>query len=110
MVRVGDAGGTDRYINRAATFDADSTTNVVWYGETADQGYPARQPQYGDTAWSSTTSSTLSWYSEIFNGGNGNSSYPNSSQFYNGEDFSLNLPPIPGFCEWCKYPGSARDL
>ncbi len=94
-VRVGDAGGTDSYINRSATFDATSTTNVVWYGQTASQGYVGRQPQYTDTVWNSTDTNKLLWYSEFFNGANGNSSYPNNSQFYHGEEFSLTLPGIP---------------
>ena len=95
MVHVGDAGGTERYIRTTEVFDANSTTNVVWYGETATQGLPARQPQYQEMGWSAVDTSTLAWYSEIFNGANGKTSYPNGSQFYIGEDFSQPLPPIP---------------
>ena len=97
LVRVGDAGGTDRYINRGATFSSAATSNVVWYGQTASQGWPGREPQYTDTTWSAAPSSRLEWYSEFFNGANGNSSYPNNSQFYHGENFSLTLPGIPAW-------------
>ena len=94
-IQIGDAGGTSSYLNRTASFSSAATSNVVWYGETASQGWQGREPQYTDTTWSALNSSNFNWYSEFFNGATGNTSYPNNSQFYHGENFSLTIPPLP---------------
>ena len=95
-IHVGDAGGTSNYLNKDdATYDSSSVANAVWYGETYDNGYIYRLPQYSDTTWSSDSANQYTWISEVFDGSNGNSTYPNSSQFYNGEQISFPLPPIP---------------
>tara|TARA_R110000796_G_scaffold43359_4_gene106646 strand:- start:1033 stop:3867 length:2835 start_codon:yes stop_codon:yes gene_type:complete len=95
-IRVGDAGGASNYLNKDdATYDSSSVANAVWYGETYDNGYIYRLPQYSDTTWSSNSTNRYTWISEVFDGSNGNSTYPNSSQFYNGEQISFPLPPIP---------------
>ena len=121
-VRVGDAGGTSNYLNRSATYDSQSTAQAVWYGDTYDNGYLFRLPQYSDTSWNNTSSNRLEWNSEVFNGNNGNSTYPNNSQFYHGENFSLTLPGIPAwasgvnitvsieFIDWAGVPITSVDF
>ncbi len=95
-IRVGDAGGTSNYLNKAdTTYNNSSVANAVFYGETASQGWQYRLPQYSDTTWSSDSANRFTWLSEVFDGATGASTYPNSGNFYNGEEFSIPLPPIP---------------
>ena len=95
-IQVGDASGTSYYLNKDDfTYTSSSVANAVWYGETYDNGYIYRLPQYSDTTWSTDSTNRYTWISEVFDGSNGNSTYPNSSQFYNGEEISFPLPPIP---------------
>ncbi len=95
-IQVGDASGISYYLNKDdTTYNDSSVANAVWYGETYDNGYIYRLPQYSDTTWSTDSSNRYTWISEVFDGSNGNSTYPNSSQFYNGEESVLSLPPIP---------------
>ena len=95
-IQVGDASGTSYYLNKDdTTYNDSSVANAVWYGETYDNGYIYRLPQYSDTTWSTDSTNRYTWISEVFDGSNGNSTYPNNSQFYNGEESVFSLPPIP---------------
>ena len=96
-IRIGDADGTSNYLDKDDTYNSSSVANAVWYGETASQGWQYRVPQYSDTTWSNDSTNRLTWVSEVFDGATGVSSYPNSGNYYNGEEFSLNLPPIPAW-------------
>ncbi len=96
-VAVGDAGGTAAYAKRNdSTYSSAATSTAVWYGETADMGYTYREPQYGAQSFTSDSSDRFTWVGQPFNGNNGGASYPLSigSQFYHGEEFSLDLPGI----------------
>ena len=96
-VRVGDAGGTSNYASRVPTYSANNQSTNVFQGETDQTGQPFRLPQYPDTTWSNTDTNRVHWIGNVFDGSNGNASYPDyiSSQFYHGQDFEVVVPGLP---------------
>ena len=96
-VRVGDAGGTENYASRVPTYSSDNQSTNVFQGETDQTGQPFRLPQYPDVTWSNTDTNRVHWVGNVFNGFNGDASYPDyiSSQFYHGQDFEVIVPGLP---------------
>ena len=96
-VRVGDAGGTENYASRVPTYSSDNQSTNVFQGETDQTGQPFRLPQYPDVTWSNTDTNRVHWVGNVFDGSNGNASYPDyiSSQFYHGQDFEVIIPGLP---------------
>tara|TARA_R100001015_G_C4631482_1_gene194009 strand:- start:963 stop:3812 length:2850 start_codon:yes stop_codon:yes gene_type:complete len=96
-VRVGDAGGTENYASRVPTYSSDNQSTNVFQGENDTTGQPFRLPQYPDTTWSNTDTNRVHWVGNVFDGSNGNASYPDyiSSQFYHGQDFEVIISDLP---------------
>jgi hypothetical protein len=100
-VRVGDAGGTSNYASRVPTYSSDNQSTNIFQGETDQTGQPFRLPQYPDTTWSNTDTNRVHWVGNVFDGFNGNASYPDyiSSPFYHGQDFEVIVPGLPAEAE-----------
>ena len=96
-VRVGDAGGTENYASRVPTYSSDNQSTNIFQGENDTNGQPFRLPQYPDVTWSNTDTNRVHWVGNVFNGNNGEASYPDyiSSPFYHGQDFEVIVTGLP---------------
>lgn len=96
-VRVGDAGGTENYASRVPTYSSDNQSTNVFQGENDTNGQPFRLPQYPDVTWSNTDTNRVHWVGNVFDGNNGEASYPDyiSSPFYHGQDFEVIVTGLP---------------
>jgi hypothetical protein len=90
--RVGDAGGTDRYLKRAATFNANAQ-DYFTVGADADN-YFYYIPQYEDPTWDASSSSRLEIICEPFDVQVGYAL--NGTAFiYTGNEFTFVTAGIP---------------
>ena len=92
-LRVGDAGGTSKYLSRAVTFDADNL--LILFGGDAELA------TYGDVSWETSSASRYEFVGPFFSITNG-TSYEDG--FGPGPpltaiSFSFVTPPIPADAE-----------
>lgn len=100
-VRVGDAGGTDRYLLRTVTYPGGALSNDVSVNDGGTISHPFYDlPLYSDFSWSASSSSRVAIISEPFDITTGISM--GSSQVnpvFLGFDFNIITPPIAADAE-----------
>ena len=97
-VRVGDAGGTDRYLLRTVTYPGGALSNDVSVNDGGTISHPFYDlPLYSDFSWSASSSSRVAIISEPFDitTGIGMGSSQVNPVFL-GFDFNIITPPIAG--------------
>jgi hypothetical protein len=96
-LRVGDAGGTSRYLKRGATYTANSQSYVALSnGDGTFTHYFYEAPQYEEATWDASSSSRMVIVGNPFDVTTGiELGATMVNPIYDGNTFSFITPPIP---------------
>ncbi|MGI9555503.1 MAG: hypothetical protein ACR2M9_01465, partial [Cyanophyceae cyanobacterium] len=100
-VRVGDAGGADRYLSRTVTYPGGSLQNNVSVNDSGAISHPFYYlPLYSDFSWSASSSSRVEIISDPFDITTGiTMGSTQVNPIFSGFDFNIITPPIAADAE-----------